>query len=109
MKLHTLDAAPVKPVVHNPELKKRLLVAEGFSCIRHVSHIVLVPGDTAVAHTHDEGYEVFYFIRGRIVFDVNGKEVAASAGSCLIIEPGEVHAIVNCIEETETIYFFAVR
>lgn len=91
------------PVSHNPELKKKLLVPEGVGCVRHISQIVLKPGVSAAAHAHD-ATEVFYCVRGQLTFHVNGNPVPLVAGSCLIVEPGEEHAIVEVAVESEMVY-----
>lgn len=107
MKIYTLESTPDVPVRHNPELKKKVLVPEGVSCLRHISHIILRPGDTAFIHSHPEHSEVFYCIRGEAVFGVNNKPVVLKAGSCLIVEPDEVHSIEEVVEETEVLYTLA--
>jgi len=108
MRLHQLNDIPFEPVSHNPELKKQVLVREGVSCIRNFSHITFKPGDAAVEHVHGEGYEIFYLIRGEIVVTVSGKGVALNEGSCLVVEPGEPHAL-RAITEAEMVYFFAFK
>lgn len=104
MRLHTLEKAEEKPVSHNPELKKKLLVPEAVGCVRHISQIVLKPGASASAHAHNGATEVFYCVRGELTFNVNGKSVLLAAGSCLIVEPGEEHAIVEVAVESEMVY-----
>lgn len=103
MRLHTLEKAEEKPVSHDPGLKKKLLVPEGVGCVRHISQIVLKPGASASAHAHD-ATEVFYCVRGEMTFHVNGNPVLLAAGSCLIVEPGEEHAIVEVAVESEMVY-----
>jgi quercetin dioxygenase-like cupin family protein len=39
-----------------------------------------------------------------MTFHVNGKPVPLAAGSCLIVEPGEEHAIVEVAVESEMVY-----
>lgn len=104
MRLYTLDKAEEKPVSHDPSLKKRVLVAEGVGCVAHISHIVLRPGSTASLHSHQDTTEVFYCVRGSITFAVNGAPVTLSAGSCLVVEPKEEHAIVEVAVESEMVY-----
>lgn len=104
MKLHTLDKAEEKPVSHDPGLKKRVLVPEGVGCIIHISHIVLRPGSTASLHSHQDTSEVFYCVRGSITFQVDAAQVVLSAGSCLIVDPKEEHAIVEVPVESEMVY-----
>jgi mannose-6-phosphate isomerase-like protein (cupin superfamily) len=108
MRLYHLNKIPYEPVSHDPELKKKVL-ARGLPCVKRLSHIVLVPGNRASLHSHPKGYEVFYFIRGAIVFEVNGKEVRLKKGDCLVVEPGEPHSITDVLEETELVYFIAAQ
>lgn len=104
MKLHTPEKAEEKPVSHNPELKKKLLVPQGVGCVAHISQIVLKPGDAASAHAHGDAAEVFYCVRGALTFLIDGNPVLLAKGSCLIVEPGEEHAIVEVAVESEMIY-----
>lgn len=104
MKLYTLEKAQEKPVSHDPGLKKRILVPEGIGAVKHISHITLKPGDTATAHSHTDASEVFYCVRGDIGFNVNGRPVLLKAGSCLVVEPGEEHAITGVASESEMLY-----
>lgn len=104
MRLHTLEKAEEKPVSHNPELKKKVLVPEGVGPVKHISHIALKQGATASAHTHQDTTEVFYCLKGAITFSVNGSPVLLLPGSCLIVEPGEEHAIVEVSALSEMLY-----
>lgn len=104
MKLYTLEKAQEKPVSHDPGLKKKLLVPDGVGCVRHISHIVLKQGESVADHSHSGGAEVFYCIRGSLKFSVNGEPALLSEGSCIIVEPGEAHAIVEVSEKTELLY-----
>lgn len=107
MRLYSLDSAPFKPVTHDPELKKQVIVPDGFSCVRHLSHITLRPGSTASRHAHEDAYEVFYCLGGEVVFRISGKDILLIRGSCLVVEPKEVHEIPLVREVTELLYFHA--
>lgn len=107
MRLYSLDSAPFKPVTHDPELKKQVIIPDGFSCVRHLSHITLKPGSTASRHAHEDAYEVFYCLGGEAVFRVSGKDTLLVKGSCLVVEPKEVHEISLVREVTELLYFHA--
>ena len=111
MKIYSTDTAPIIPVSHDPGLKKRLLAGpeEGISCIRHLSHILLRPGDSASEHSHRDAFEVFYCLRGSIVFSIGGMDVELTKGVCLVVEPEEPHAIARCIEESELFYFLVSK
>src|SRR3990172_1027477 len=107
MNFSPIGSAPLKPVSHDPHLRKRVLVEERVSCVGNLSHIVLAPGDTAVTHAHNDAHEVFYCIEGGVVFGVEGTEVTVRGGDCLVVEPEEEHSIERVLEETRLLYFFA--
>jgi len=108
MKFYSLDSSPYKPVSHDPDLRKRVLMEERHLCVKHISHISLEPGNSARPHIHPSESEIFYCIKGKALFKVMGKDVAMERGSCLVIEAGEEHSIDKVIEETELLYFHAI-
>lgn len=106
MKHYTLNESPRRPVSHDPSLKKSLIVDDGvLPGIRGMSHIVLPGGASVEAHSHTDGYEVFYCLAGRALATVGEEEVKLEAGHCLIVEPGESHGF-DITEETTLLYFF---
>ncbi len=106
MKRYSLETTPEAQVRHNPELKKRVLFHKGVvPGLMHLSHLVLPKGSDAFEHVHDNFSEVFYCIRGRIIFIVNGKEEPLGPGECMVVEPGEPHSIKDVPEEAEMVYF----
>ncbi|MBI5643675.1 MAG: cupin domain-containing protein [Deltaproteobacteria bacterium] len=109
MKTYSLQSTELKPISHNPEILKKVLLDEQLSCLRHLSHTVLVPGNTAASHSHVNSFEIFYCVRGHTVFNVDGKDIAVKDGSCLVVEPGEDHAIVYVVEETELVYMLVFK
>jgi quercetin dioxygenase-like cupin family protein len=109
MEHYRLSDIPQEPVSHDPSLQKKVMVPGGMlPGIRSFSHIVLPAGAHVDEHSHTEGYEVFYCIRGTIDFTVAGQRVLFSAGECLVAEPGEAHAL-DVREETEMVYFFVLK
>lgn len=104
MRRYTLEDAPERPVSHDPELTKRVLLEEPVSCIWSISHIVLEHGATATAHTHAGSSEVFYCVRGAVTFSVMGEPVLLRKGHLLVVEPGEEHAIVEVSAASEMVY-----
>jgi mannose-6-phosphate isomerase-like protein (cupin superfamily) len=108
MKLFSLSDTPYASVIHDPNLKKRILVPDNvLSCIRHISHIILPKGSKASLHKHLDTSEVFYCIRGTVIFSIKGTDTKLQEGQCLIVEPGEHHSIEDTPEETELVYFMA--
>lgn len=109
MRRSDLKTAKLTPIRHNPALLKKVLIDEPVSCVKHLSHAVFRPGDTAYAHSHDSAFEVFYCVRGNLVFKVKGEEVLLREGSCLVVEPGETHSIETVVSETELLFMLVER
>jgi quercetin dioxygenase-like cupin family protein len=106
MKFVSLKDAEVKPVSHDPNLMKKVLLGPGeLPHIGAVSHIVLNPGDRASAHSHADAHEVFWGIKGAITFRIEGKDVRLLPDACLVVEPGEEHSVEGAEEGSEMLYF----
>lgn len=105
MKLFSLDETPYEPVSHDPGQKKKVLTRGTLPHVKHISHIILYPGDNASEHTHADDVEGFYCIRGDAEFLIKGKYISIRKGHLLFIKPGEVHSIPNVKEDTEFLYF----
>ncbi|MGD2081309.1 MAG: cupin domain-containing protein [Nitrospirota bacterium] len=106
MILTSIEEAPLFPVSHDPQLKKRVLVGKGaIPHIRAISFIEMNPGDTAESHSHAGGHEVFFGLGGRIDFVVEGRDVPLAEGACLVVEPGEVHSIKGAARGSRMLYF----
>jgi mannose-6-phosphate isomerase-like protein (cupin superfamily) len=106
MKFSSLDSLPLEPVSHDPKIKKKVLVGLGtLPRIKTISHIELNPGDRASRHRHENAYEVFYGIKGRVDFLVADAPVSLTGGCCLVVEPGEEHSIEGAAEGSRMLYF----
>jgi len=105
MKLFSLDETPYEAVSHDPGLKKKVLTRGTLPHVKHISHIILQPGDSASDHVHIDDVEVFYCIHGDAEFLINGESISIGKGHLLFIEPGEVHSIPKIKKETELLYF----
>ena len=105
MKLFSLDETPFESVSHDPGLKKKVLTRGSLPHIRHISHIIFQPGDSASEHSHADDVEVLYCIRGDAELIIRGKRVSIKKGHLLFIEPGEAHSIPKVNKETEFLYF----
>lgn len=86
-----------------------MLSPEGPACLRNVSHVVFQPGNTAAGHAHEDACEVFFCIRGEMIFNINGREETLRGGELLVVEPGDFHSVTNTVTETELFYFFALK
>jgi mannose-6-phosphate isomerase-like protein (cupin superfamily) len=110
MKLVFLKDVPLSPVSHDPGLNKSVLVGPGaLPHIASLSHMRFAHGDRASAHSHEDGFEVFFCISGAVHFVVEGRPVELPADGCLVVEPGEVHSIEGAEEGSRIVYFRVKR
>jgi quercetin dioxygenase-like cupin family protein len=105
MKLFSLDETSSESVSHDPRLKKKVLSRRQLPYIRHISHIILQPGDSVLEHSHADDVEALYCIRGDAEFIIRGERISIKKGHLVFIEPGEAHSITRVNEETELLYF----
>ena len=62
----------------------------------NVSVITMAPGrDGPEKHTHEDEDDVFYVLEGELTFDVGHGEVAAPAGTFVLVPPGVEHTFSN--------------
>src|SRR5690349_13638721 len=65
----------------------------------NASIITMAPGrEGPSAHVHDDEDDAFYILDGEIVFTVAGEEVAAPAGTFVLVPPGVLHTFANRTE-----------
>ena len=55
----------------------------------------LLPGQVAGAHSHQDMWEVFLVQAGEGVMRINERDYPLVKGNCLVVEPGEVHEVIN--------------
>ena len=110
MKIVSLADVPEEGVSHDPEVKKRVLLCRGdVPRLTNFSRARLLPGQTARAHRHPDMSEVFFVEEGAGVIRVEGVEYTLAPGTCVAVEPGEEHEIVNAGVENLVLLYFGVE
>ena len=66
---------------------------------RLFANITLKPGCGIGYHIHEGESELFYVMKGNVLYNDNGTECALSAGDVMICPPGTGHSIANNSEE----------
>lgn len=99
------------PELDLPGRHLRWLVTEGRLNAKHLSVCVIrvSPGETVrPAHSHPNGEEVIYIIKGSGRVLVNGEVAPVMEGSAVLFPQGEIHMLQNTgSEEMKVICFFA--
>jgi quercetin dioxygenase-like cupin family protein len=94
-----------------PGRRLRWLVSDGSLGAKHCSACVIriAPGEKVrPAHSHPNGEEVIYIIRGSGRVLVDGEVQAVTAGTTVLFPRGAVHMLHNTAnEEMKVVCFFA--
>ena len=68
---------------------------DAFAPLTNFSQACFPPGTTAPVHRHADMVEIFLVQSGTACMTVEGIEHTLTAGSCIVIEPGEDHELSN--------------
>jgi mannose-6-phosphate isomerase-like protein (cupin superfamily) len=110
MKRVTLSGIRDEGISHDPEIKKRvMLTGSDIPCLTKFAQAYFPPGRKARAHAHSDMFEVFLIESGSGLIHVEGNEYPVEKGSCISVEPGEVHEIINNGKEDLVITYFGIR
>ena len=106
MKLIELKDIPLKPVSHDPQILKQVMIEEGVvPRLAKFSRAVIKAGKSVSPHKHESMYEILLLLTGKGQLIVDGNKLELSAGQCLIVEPGELHSIPEVSEDIDMVYF----
>jgi quercetin dioxygenase-like cupin family protein len=96
MKTLSLSAIPMEGVSHDPGIRKQVMLKKGeLPHLTQFAQARFAPGQVARAHAHADMYEVFFVESGVGRMTVDGRAHRLEAGSCVAVEPGEVHELEN--------------
>lgn len=110
MKLTNLDGLPSQQVSHNPEIKKKVMLAWGdLPHLTNFSQAVFAPEQIASNHCHQNMNEVFFVQSGSGVIRVNEREFILAPGTCIAVEAGEYHEIVNTGKTDLVLNYFGIE
>ncbi|MCF7847401.1 MAG: cupin domain-containing protein [Kiritimatiellales bacterium] len=109
MKLIDINKLEEEGVSHNSKIRKRVILSNGEAPpIINYARSVFPPGEMAGAHVHWDMVEVFTVESGSGVIRINDVEYDFLKDMCTVIEPGELHEIVNTGSDDLVLHYFAV-
>lgn len=109
MKLIKIAELPEKGVSHNARIRKREILTNGeLGAVTYYSQAVFPPGEMAGSHLHNDMAEVFTVESGCGEIRVNDVAYVLSAGTVVLVEPGDVHEIINTGNTDLVVIYFGV-
>ncbi|MGF1482453.1 MAG: cupin domain-containing protein [Cyanophyceae cyanobacterium] len=110
MKITSLAHLPEQEVSHNPAIKKKVMLQLGdLPHLTNFSQARFSPGQVAKAHAHQDMCEVFFVEAGVGTIFIDGQEYLLTPGSCIAVEPGEVHEVLNSGSTDLVLTYFGLR
>ncbi len=105
-----LNELPEESVSHNPEIKKRVLLAQGdLPHLTNFSQARLAPGQVSPGHAHADMAEVFFVEAGAGEIQVDGQTFALTPGACVAVQPHEWHELRAAPESELVLTYFGLR
>jgi quercetin dioxygenase-like cupin family protein len=110
MKTRSLSTLPTEGVSHNPGIAKQVMLRNGeLPHLTQFAQARFAPGQVAAAHTHADMFEVFFVESGVGRMTVDGHAHHLQAGSCVAVEPGEVHELENVGHTELVVTYFGLQ
>lgn len=109
MEYISLTDLPDKSVSHNPNIKKKLIIANGkIPRLTNFAQASFASGQISPAHSHSDMWEVFYAESGSGIIKINDQEYKLEKGITVIVEPEEKHEIINNSSAELIISYFGI-
>lgn len=110
MKLIALTELPEEQVSHNPEIRKKVMLrSHDLPHLTNFSQAYFARGQVAAAHAHQDMCEVFFVESGEGIIRINDTPHTIKPGTCIAVEPGEVHEVINNGQEPLVLTYFGLR
>ncbi len=110
MRVSLIDSTEELEVSHNTKIKKHVLISK--DVIDHLtmfSRAVFPPGEIADSHSHSEMTEVFFVVSGQGLILVNDRSVPLQTGTCVTVEPEEMHELKNTGSTDMVVLYFGIK
>ncbi len=88
-------------IINGENYKKEILLRDiDLISSTALSQIIIINPKTAVKnHYHKVSTEIFYFLTGAVVFNIDGNDTVCSPGDLLVCEANEMHEVRNDSDE----------
>jgi mannose-6-phosphate isomerase-like protein (cupin superfamily) len=105
----SLFTQPETGVSHNPEIRKRVLLALGeVPHLTNFSQAVFEPGQICTPHAHESMVEVYYIMEGAGTITIDAIVHTLAKGACVAVDVGETHSVANTGVENLVVMYFGI-
>ena len=110
MKIVNLAQLASQQVSHNPEITKKVMLSiNDLPHLTNFSQAVFAPGQIASNHCHQDMNEVFFVQSGKGEIRINNQPFSLNPGTCIAVETGEYHEIINTGEQELVLTYFGIK
>ena len=110
MKITDTNHLPQQAVSHNPEITKKVMFSDqDLPHLTNFSQATFAPGQVAIAHSHEDMYEVFFVSAGTGIIRIVETEYSLTPGVCVAVETGETHEIINTGSKNLILTYFGIK
>ena len=110
MKITDTNNLPQQAVSHNPEITKKVMLSDkDLPHLTNFSQATFAPGQVAIAHSHEDMYEVFFVSAGMGIIRIDETEYSLTPGVCVAVELGETHEIINTGSKNLILTYFGIK
>lgn len=86
----------IHPELSHGKIEKKVMLKKGdVSNLMMFNWAKIKPGEYVESHKHDNMYEIFYGLSGKLRCVVDKKTINLEKGDCLVVNPNEAHAFNN--------------
>ena len=108
MKYSELEKIPLE--LSHRKIEKKVILQKGdVPNLMFFNWAKLKPGESLELHSHENMYEVFYGLTGKLECVINEKKIInLKKGNCLTLEPGEMHKLNNPYKKETTFLCYGI-
>ncbi len=107
MKHKRIADIPVSRAHNSVNRKALITVGELNSKMQTINYAWLEKNEGFEPHTHTDCEEVYYFLEGQGVMEINSRELVVNEGDLVVVEANEPHGLHN--NQEQLLKFLTIR
>lgn len=108
MKIVSLHSLPEIVSSHNVGKKKQFIGNNEIPSLVQFSQVSFDQGEVVAEHKHEDMYEIYLVEQGAGMIKINGENHPLAKGTCLVIDPGELHEVSNTGDGNLVLTYFGI-